>query len=288
MASRNTASTATDARTRARQMQAEQQRKDRRRRTAVIWGSVLAALLLIGLVVALMTRGQGDDVATAGPMPAAAGEEGGVTLTSPTTLADPGLGEREVDAAAVQVPEGPVEQPAATAPGTQPRAEGDPAHVVVYADFNCVHCAQFEAQNAALMEGWLADGKATVEYRIVDFLSAPNNQNYSARAANAAYCVAEEAPDKYDPFVTDLFGAWEGHGGKGLSDDEIGQRAEALGADVTDCMEQDTYRPAVAYTTQKAKAAPIQGTPTVYVDGEWYDQSSNPDFAAWAQQKIEG
>lgn len=287
MASRNTASAATDARTRARQMQAEQQRKDRRKRTAVIWGSVLAALLLIGLVVALVTRAQGDgDIPTAGPMPAAANEEGGVVLTSPTALADPGLGEREVDAAAVQVPEGPAEKPADSAPGTQPRAEGGPAHVVVYADFNCVHCAAFEQENAALLEGWLADGKATVEYRIVDFLSAPNNQNFSARAANAAYCVAEQAPEQYDPFVTDVFGAYEGHGGKGLSDDELAQRAEALGADVSDCMEQDTYRPAVAYSTQKAKAAPIQGTPTVYVDGQWW--SGEQAFQEWASPIVEG
>ncbi|WP_295017968.1 thioredoxin domain-containing protein [uncultured Micrococcus sp.] len=287
MASRNTASAATDARTRARQMQAEQQRKDRRKRTAVIWGSVLAALLLIGLVVALVTRAQGDgDIPTAGPMPAAANVEGGVVLTSPTALADPGLGERQVDAATVQVPEGPVERPADSAPGAQPRAEGGPAHVVVYADFNCVHCAAFEQENAALLAGWLADGKATVEYRMVDFLSAPNNQNFSARAANAAYCVAEQAPEHYNAFVTDVFGAYEGHGGKGLSDDELAQRAEALGADVSDCMEQDTYRPAVAYTTQKAKAAPIQGTPTVYVDGQWWTREQA--FQEWASPIVEG
>ena len=41
------------------------------------------------------------------------------------------------------------------------------------------------------------DGKSqvTVEYRMVDYLSAPNNQNYSARAANAAYCVADQKPE---------------------------------------------------------------------------------------------
>ena len=43
--------------------------------------------------------------------------------------------------------------------------------------------------------------------------------------------MAEQAPEQYDPFVTDVFGAYEGHGGKGLSDDELAQRAEALGRD---------------------------------------------------------
>lgn len=43
---------ATDARARARQIQEQQRKKDGRRRTAVIWGSVLAAILVIGLIVA--------------------------------------------------------------------------------------------------------------------------------------------------------------------------------------------------------------------------------------------
>ena len=56
---------ATDARARARQIQEEQRRKDSRRRTGVIWGSVLAAVLVIGLVVAFVLNRNGDDAAKA-------------------------------------------------------------------------------------------------------------------------------------------------------------------------------------------------------------------------------
>ena len=276
---------ATDARARARQIQEEQRRKDRRRRTGVIWGSVLAVVLVIGLVVAFVLNRNGDDAAAAGPIPAVTDEQGGVELTSATDLAE-GAGEREVDPSRIEVPKQSASSQPETLPNTEARADGEPTRIVLYADFNCVHCADFESSNADQIEQWLEQGEATVEYRMVDFLSAPNNQNFSARAANAAYCVAEQAPEHYNAFVTDVFGAYEGHGGKGLSDDELAQRAEALGADVSDCMEQDTYRPAVAYTTQKAKAAPIQGTPTVYVDGQWWTREQA--FQEWASPIVEG
>ena len=79
---------ATDARARARQIQEEQRRKDSRRRTGVIWGSVLAAVLVIGLVVAFVLNRNGDDAAAAGPIPAVANEQGGIELTSATGLAE--------------------------------------------------------------------------------------------------------------------------------------------------------------------------------------------------------
>ncbi|MFP3471940.1 protein-disulfide isomerase, partial [Micrococcus sp. SIMBA_144] len=84
---------AKDARARARQIQGEQRRKDRRRRTGVIWGSGLAAVLVIGLVVAFVLNRNGDDAASAGPIPAVTNDQGGIELTSATGLAE-GAGER--------------------------------------------------------------------------------------------------------------------------------------------------------------------------------------------------
>ncbi|WP_260983887.1 DsbA family protein, partial [Rothia kristinae] len=79
-----------------------------------------------------------------------------------------------------------------TLPNTEARGDGEPTRIVLYEDFNCVHCADFESTNGDQIEQWLEQGEVTVEYRMVDYLSAPNNQNYSARAANAAYCVADQ------------------------------------------------------------------------------------------------
>ena len=206
---------ATDARARARQIQEEQRRKDSRRRTGVIWGSVLAAVLVIGLVVAFVLNRNGDDAAAAGPIPAVANEQGGIELTSATALAE-GAGEREVDPSKIEVPKQAASSQPETLPNTEPRADGEPTRIVLYADFNCVHCADFESTNGDQIEQWLEQGEVTVEYRMVDYLSAPNNQNYSARAANAAYCVADQKPEAYNGFVAALFATYDEHQGKGL------------------------------------------------------------------------
>ena len=126
---------ATDARARARQIQEEQRRKDRRRRTGVIWGSVLAAVLVIGLVVAFVLNRNGDDAAAAGPIPAVANEQGGIELTSATALAE-GAGEREVDPSKIEVPKQAASSQPETLPNTEPRADGEPTRIVLYADFN--------------------------------------------------------------------------------------------------------------------------------------------------------
>lgn len=288
MASSRASTPSTDARARARRMQEEQQRRDRRRRSLWIWGAVLAAALAAALVVALVANQGRDAAAEAGPLPAVANTEGGVALTSTTALADGGEDVGEVKAADVQVPEGAGGQPESV-PGAEAPGDGEPHHVVVYADFNCVHCAEFEMSNAEQLNTWLDEGKATVEYRIVDFLSTPGNQNYSARAANAAYCVAEQKPEAYNAFVEGLFAAYQQHGGKGISDDELVDRAEELGADISSCVKDDAYRPAVAYATAKAKAAGVGGTPTVLMDGKnWAIDGAEDSFGDWASAKIEG
>ena len=280
---------ASDARARARQMQEDQQRRDRQRRSMIIWGSVLATALVLALVVTAVLRGGGNAVKDAGPMPSAANQQGGLTLTSTTALADGGRDLGEVRHADVAVPEELSKSQPETIPDTAAPAAGEPHHIVVYADFNCVHCAEFEHENNAKLAEWLDAGKATVEYRIVNYLSTPGNRNYSARAANAAYCVAEQKPEAYNAFVTGLFTAYEQHGGKGLKDDALIQRGKDVGADIGSCVKGGTYRPAVEYVTNKAKAAGVAGTPTLFVDGKnWAIDGSEETFADWASGLIDG
>lgn len=279
---------ATDARARARQIQEQQRRKDGRRRTTVIWGSVLVAVLAIAVIVGyLLTRG-GDEAAAKGPMPAVANEQGGVELTSATALAA-GAGEREVDPAAVEVPQQATDQQPETLPAADARAEGEPSRIVVYADFNCLYCAGFEEANAEQLEQWLEAGDVTVEYRMVDFLSAPGNQNFSARAANAAYCVADQKPEAYSDFVTAVFGTYDEQAGKGLDNAALTQLAQEQGADVASCVEDGSFRSAVEHTTRQAQAAGVRGTPTVFMDGKnWALDGAEQSFTDWAQAKIAG
>lgn len=279
-----------DSRARARQMQEQQRRKERRNRSIAIWGTVGAIVLVVALVIAFVLNRGSQDIPDQGPAPAAANQYGGIVRTSETALAEPSEGAGgEVDAAAVQVPEESSGQQPETAPGTGEPGAGEPVQIVLYADFNCTHCASFEQENSDYLEGLLAEGTATVEYRMLGYLDNPGSGNYSSRAAAASLCVAEQDPESYGTFVNDVFAAYQQHGGAGMSDEELIETASAAGADVASCVEEDTYRPMVKYTTAKAQEAEIPGTPGVFVNGEnWAVAGTDQSFQDFVDAQLEG
>src|SRR5699024_12135031 len=75
----------------------------------------------------------------------------------------------------------------------------DASDIIIYADPNCVYCAQFEAENSEALDELAEDGYS-IEYRIVNFLDNPGTDNYSSRAANAMACMAEEHPEHAGDF----------------------------------------------------------------------------------------
>ncbi|SJN19379.1 DSBA oxidoreductase [Micrococcus lylae] len=277
-----------DSRARARQMQEQQRRRERRNRTIAIWGTVGAIVLVVGLVIAfVLTRGS-QSIPDQGEAASIANQQGGVTMTGKKTLAEPKdkLG-AEVDASTVNVPEEPSEEQPESIPGAEEPADGDPAQIVIYADFNCSHCAEFEERNNGYLQDLMAEGKATVEYRMVGFLDRPGTGNYSSRAAAASYCVAEEAPESYDAFVSDVFATYSQKSGAGLSDDELIAIANSAGADISSCVKDGTYRPMVKYTTAKAQEAKIPGTPGVFVNGKnWAVDGKDQSFQEFADAQM--
>ena len=280
---------AADSRARARQIQQDQIKREKRKRMAIVWGSVVATLVVIGVVVAFVLSNSAKDVPAAGQASGSANKQGGIVLTASDALAEPKEKlAKDVDADSVDVPENPPQEDPKTVPGAKKPGKDEPLHIIIYADFACVHCWEFEEQNAEAMKRWLDQGKVTVEYRLLNFLDSPGNKNYSARGANAAYCVAEKKPEAYNEFVSTLFGTFGDHQGQGLSDDEIEAEADKLGVDIGDCMDDGTYRPMVNYTTAKARAAEVRGTPTVFV-GEENMKTEMPEgqsFEQWVESKL--
>lgn len=271
------------AREKARQMQEEQRRQEKRRSLMVRWGVVIGVVVVVAVVIGVIFMNSSRSIPDAGPAPSAGNDQGGITLTSTTELAPGDEGLEEVDATTVEIPEATGEQPE-TVPGAEARPAGEPAQIIVYADANCVHCANFETENAEQLNQWLDAGEVTVEYRMLDFLDNPATGNYSSRAANAATCVAENSPENYNSFLSEVFGSYTGHGGQGLSDDELKDMASGLGADVDSCVDGNTYRPYVTYTGAQARAAGVAGTPSVWVQGEnWATAEQGQSFTDWAQ-----
>lgn len=270
-----------EAREKARLIREAQLKKDKRNKLLIGWG-IVAAVVAILVVVALVVTSsmkQNAPVADQGPTPANGNVHGGVTLLANTEVAK--LDPATVDVASVGEP--PQAAPAeVVAPGAEAEA-GKPVKVVLYIDFICPVCKNFEAQYNEQLTSLRNEGKITVEYRALGFLDSRSTTNYSSRAANAAACVVNESPEKYAEFVDALFANQPAEGGAGLSDDRLKSMASDLGVDISSCVDEKTYRPFVKFTTKEASAIGVTGTPTVFVDGKQWGKGDSaqtpfPDF----------
>jgi protein-disulfide isomerase len=270
-----------EAREKARLIREEQAKKDKRNKLLIGWG-IVAAVVAILVVVALVVTNSlktNAPVADQGPTPANANIHGGVTLLANTDVAksDPAT----VDANSLG--DAPKTPPAeVVAPGAEAEA-GKPVKVVLYVDFICPVCKNFETQYNDQLTSLRNDGKITVEYRPLGFLDSRSTTNYSSRAANAAACVANTAPEKYADYFNALYAKQPAEGSAGLSDNDLKKMASDMGVNIDSCVDDKTYRPFVKFTTKEASAIGVTGTPTVFVDGKQWGKGDSaqtpfPDF----------
>lgn len=262
------------ARERAREIREAQLKKEKRNKLLIGWGIVAAVVAILAIVALVVTSSIKNNapIADEGPTPANGNVHGGVTLLANTEVAksDPATVKLADLPAAPATP--PVE---VTAPGAEAEA-GKPVKVVLYVDFICPVCKDFEARYNETLTGLRNEGKVTVEYRPLGFLDTRSTTNYSSRAANAAACVVNESPEKYADFVNALFDQQPAEGGPGLSDSDLKKMATDIGAkNIDKCVDDKTYRPYVKYTTQEAAAIGVTGTPTVFVDGKQWGKGDS-------------
>lgn len=248
------------ARERARKIQQEQQRKQKMQSLLLRIGVVVLAVVVVaGLTLWVVFRGEGENY-TEGPAPAAANEQGGITLTSSTEVAE-GEDLGQVDAENLEGAEtsGGGDLP----PGVDSREEGEPPHVVIYTDAGCPSCGQFESAYHSMLTEWLDAGAITLEYRSLAWVSPP----YSSQTANAFACMADESPENYKSYVGEVTSVRAENGE--FSNDELATYAQDnFGADISECVNDGTYRAFAQYTSNLAGENGVQGTPTVYVDDQ--------------------
>jgi len=276
-----------EAREKARQIREAQLKKDKRNKLLIGWGIVVAVVAILAVVALVVTTSlrQNAPIADQGPTPANGNAHGGITLLANTEVAK--LEPATVDAASVGEP--PQTAPAeVVAPGAEAE-EGKPVKVVLYVDFICPVCKNFEATYNDQLTSLRNEGKITVEYRALGFLDNRSSTNYSSRAANAAACVVNESPEKYAEFVDTLFENQPAEGGAGLSDDKLKSMASDLGVNIDSCVDGKTYRPYVKFTTKEASSIGVTGTPTVFVDGKQWGkgESAQTEFPAFLQAAID-
>lgn len=159
--------------------------------------------------------------------------------------------------------------------------------IQVYVDYLCPFCGEFEKVNGDTIEQLVGDGAATVTYHPIAILTSKSaGTQYSLRAANAAACVANYAPDSFFAFNTALFNDQPEEGSVGLSDDELiaiaKSNVDGGAAAIESCIKDFRFKNWVQDATTRAVNGPIANsdvtsvstTPTIIVNGAKYSYTS--------------
>ncbi|CAN5411204.1 hypothetical protein BH09ACT4_BH09ACT4_25870 [soil metagenome] len=191
-------------------------------------------------------------------------------------------------------------QTVAQKPGQQPIAsEANPDAVVdiqLYVDYLCANCGLFEASNGAQLRRWAETGAATIEIHPVALLTTKSaGTQYSLRAAAAAACVADLAPDHFFDFHEALLTDQPAEGSEGLTDKQILDRAEAAGVtalgQISRCVDEERYKLWVKEASARALSGPIPNSAlakidaplVILVNGQQFMPSADFDASELAQ-----
>lgn len=256
------------AREKARILREEQRKRERRNKILIQGGIIVAVLAIAALIGTLIFQ----SVRPAGPGPQNMASDG-ILLT-----AGEGGGIVAVETPALAAGEEPTP--------TEPDESGEVANIVVYLDYLCPFCGQFEATNSESIRTMVEEGAATLEVHPIAILTNKSSgTQYSLRAANAAACVAENSPDSFFDFNALMFANQPEEGTSGLTNDEIKAIAEQAGASdlstIERCIDDVQFKSWVQEATNRALSQPvpnselpaITGTPTVLVNGQQYGGS---------------
>jgi protein-disulfide isomerase len=149
----------------------------------------------------------------------------------------------------------------------KPGTEEPKAVLAVYEDFQCPHCRDFAKTFGPTLNKIADSGAAAVDYYMVSILNR-TNKGYSARAANAAYCVGDENKEAFTRFHSALF-AQQPMEGSGSGPDNAALIETARQAGVTggvpDCINNGDYEDMVGALAANAK---ITATPTIRLNGQ--------------------
>ncbi|WP_449373959.1 thioredoxin domain-containing protein [Arthrobacter psychrolactophilus] len=206
---------------------------------------------------------------------------GGITFGPQGAVIAPGTQSEDMNYETLELATGGLE-----GLGIAASADGAAVQAVVYLDFMCSHCADFEKANGAALTQLRDQGKITVEYRPVAFLNdATGDSYYSSLSAEAAACVADASPEKFEAFAAELFAHQPAMNTAGLDDTALAQLASGVGSeDITDCLYDWDMMDFVGESTFLATSYGITSVPAVYLDGQKWDGT---DFADFSQKVLD-
>jgi protein-disulfide isomerase len=159
------------------------------------------------------------------------------------------------------------------------------AVLAIYEDFQCSHCRDFEKTFGPAVNKIIESGAAAVDYYMVAILDKAS-KGYSARAANAAYCVGDENKEAFGRFHSALFAQQPMEGSGGGPDNaaliETARQAGVTGG-VPDCINKNRYTDMVKGL---AGAAKISATPTIRLNGQDISPATPDELIAKVRQIV--
>ncbi|MCW2794404.1 MAG: oxidoreductase [Nocardioides sp.] len=155
-----------------------------------------------------------------------------------------------------------------------------PHTVIVYEDFLCPFCGEFEKVSHEDLAQLAEDGKVYVEYRPFDLLDT----DYSVAAAAALKVVLDASgPEVAKKFHDLLYAEQPDEGGPYPDSDWLVKKAVEAGATeakVRTGIENETGKSWVQDATKAAADAGVNSTPTVLLDGTVFTDGRTPDQLA--------
>ncbi|GGM73466.1 protein-disulfide isomerase [Halarchaeum rubridurum] len=216
---------------------------------------------------------------------ATAGALGAGLLAGCTSSGDGGGGESggsttTRDLLDVDVPDDPDVETVDSLP-TPVRGDPDAAVTVqAFEDYACPHCATYSTEVVPrLVESYIEPGEVRYEHH--DF-PLPVSEEWSWAAANAARAVQDALDDAaFFEYTATLFAHQDAYVGAGATGyDYLGTVADDLGADATAVVRAakgGAYDPVIEADFETGREMGVQGTPTVFVDGE---KTGDPGYDA--------
>jgi protein-disulfide isomerase len=148
-----------------------------------------------------------------------------------------------------------------------------PVEFVVYSDYQCPFCKQFDDEDLPkVIENFVTDGEVSVEWRPMPIISqepldSPDNE--SVQASEAAMCAADQ--DQFWPYSEALFAAQGAENAGVYSDEMLKQTAADVGLDTAafeECLDSGAMEEQVLQLRQEGVDSGIQGTPTFLINDQ--------------------
>ena len=158
-----------------------------------------------------------------------------------------------------------------TATGVRVGAADAKVTMDLWVDYSCPHCQEFEATNNATISSLVASGKLAAVYHNIQIVT-----DYGTEAGSASACLAVHDPN-----------ALAGLQRRALRQPRRGARTAgrratspgspprtAAGSATQSCITDGTYRSWITANTAASAKADVEGTPTMFIDGQKTDTLS--------------